>query len=217
MWRRPVVTILMLVIAVILTLPLRAQHKPFTQEQVTNMVRAGLGDDSGAKLIEQRGIDFAPSEDFIQTLKRVAGASDLVTVNFSFDAEPTVNSQAELALATCGSHNLRRRSNCNLCACSFPLCKLKSSVAQESGKLLLCRHFCGFVVTDFFFYSLEGREPPHIHVAHASRYAKFWLVPVVLADNRGFRGHELTEIRQLVAEKQKFFLEKWYEYFGRES
>jgi hypothetical protein len=49
--------------------------KPFTQEQVSNMVRAGLGDDSGAKLIEQRGIDFAPTEDFLQTLK-AAGASE---------------------------------------------------------------------------------------------------------------------------------------------
>jgi hypothetical protein len=39
------------------------------------MVRAGLGDDSGAKLIEQRGIDFAPTEDFLQTLK-AAGASE---------------------------------------------------------------------------------------------------------------------------------------------
>ena len=39
------------------------------------MVRAGLGDDSGAKLIEQRGIDFAPAEDFIQSLK-AAGASE---------------------------------------------------------------------------------------------------------------------------------------------
>jgi hypothetical protein len=85
MWRRPFVTILMLIIAMILTLPLRAQQKPvapgfspakpFTEEQVSNMVRAGLGDDSGAKLIEQRGIDFAPSEDFLQTLK-AAGASE---------------------------------------------------------------------------------------------------------------------------------------------
>jgi len=49
--------------------------KPFTQEQVSNMVRDGFGDESGAKLIEQRGIDFAPSEDFIQTLK-AAGASE---------------------------------------------------------------------------------------------------------------------------------------------
>ena len=49
--------------------------KPFTQDQVSNMVRDGFGDESGAKLIEQRGIDFAPSEDFYQTLK-AAGASE---------------------------------------------------------------------------------------------------------------------------------------------
>ncbi|MGO9273884.1 MAG: DUF4160 domain-containing protein [Terriglobia bacterium] len=60
----------------------------------------------------------------------------------------------------------------------------------------------------FFFYSLEGREPPHIHVAHAGRYARFWLEPVALADNRGFRGHELTEIRQIVLENARLFLEE---------
>src|SRR5208283_4454306 len=75
MRRRPVMIILMLVIATILPLPVRAQQKPFTQEQVSNMVRDGFGDESSAKLIEQRGIDFAPSEDFIQTLK-AAGASE---------------------------------------------------------------------------------------------------------------------------------------------
>ncbi|MGA2985630.1 MAG: tetratricopeptide repeat protein [Terriglobia bacterium] len=126
MWRRSVVTILMLIFAMILTLPLRARAvepglsparadvaaslprhggvkpplrhaepsassgqalkvgattpgttpaKPFTQEQVVSMVRDGFGDESGAKLIEQRGIDFAPSEDFYQTLK-AAGASE---------------------------------------------------------------------------------------------------------------------------------------------
>ena len=66
----------------------------------------------------------------------------------------------------------------------------------------------------FFFFSLEGREPPHMHVAHAGRYAKFWLEPVELANNRGFRGHELTEIRNIVIENREFFLEKWHEYLG---
>lgn len=66
----------------------------------------------------------------------------------------------------------------------------------------------------FFFYSLEDREPPHIHVAHAGRYAKFWLNPVTLASNRGFRSHELTVIRQLVLEHRDFFLEKWNAYFS---
>lgn len=66
----------------------------------------------------------------------------------------------------------------------------------------------------FFFFSLEGREPPHIHVAHGGKYAKFWLEPVELANNRGFRGHELTEIRKIAIENREFFLEEWNEYFG---
>lgn len=50
-----------------------AQQKPFTQEQITNMVQAGLGEETGAKAIEQRGIDFTPAADFLQSLK-AAGA-----------------------------------------------------------------------------------------------------------------------------------------------
>ncbi len=57
------------------TTPGLSTAKPFTREQVEGLVRDGLGDESGAKLIEQRGIDFAPSEDFCQTLK-AAGASE---------------------------------------------------------------------------------------------------------------------------------------------
>ena len=68
----------------------------------------------------------------------------------------------------------------------------------------------------FFFYSLEDREPPHVHVAQAERYAKFWLTPVNLASNRGFRSHELTAIRKLVLENRDLFLEKWNAYFGRQ-
>ena len=66
----------------------------------------------------------------------------------------------------------------------------------------------------FFFYSLEDREPPHIHVAQAGRYAKFWLDPVTLASNRGFRSHELTVLRELVLENKTLFLERWNAYFG---
>jgi len=68
----------------------------------------------------------------------------------------------------------------------------------------------------FFFFSMEGREAPHIHVRHAGRYAKFWLDPVTLADVRGFRDHELTEIRRLVIANRQLLLERWHEYFGRE-
>ena len=68
-------TFLILTMALVFAPPAWSQQKPFTQEQVLSMVRDGFGDESGAKLIEQRGIDFAPSEDFCQSLK-AAGASE---------------------------------------------------------------------------------------------------------------------------------------------
>ena len=77
MRRRPVVTILMLISAMILTLPLRAQQKP---------VAPG----------------FSPARAYVAAL---------VPVGFPFADQPTVNSQDKLAVATSGSHNLRRRSN----------------------------------------------------------------------------------------------------------
>jgi hypothetical protein len=45
-------------------------------------VRDGLGDEAGATLIEQRGIDFAPAEDFLQSLK-AAGRSPRNTFQLS--------------------------------------------------------------------------------------------------------------------------------------
>ena len=63
-------TLTFLILALAFAFPAKAQQKPFTEEQVSNIVRDGFGDESGAKLIEQRGIDFAPAEDFMQRRKR---------------------------------------------------------------------------------------------------------------------------------------------------
>jgi hypothetical protein len=43
----------------------------------------------------------------------------------------------------------------------------------------------------FFFFRREDDEPPHIHVEHGDKLAKFWLDPVELASARRFRTHEL--------------------------
>jgi|GEM_PF-6044073 len=43
--------------------------------------------------------------------QQAATAAAFASVGISIDDEPTVNSQDELAVATSGSHNLRRRSN----------------------------------------------------------------------------------------------------------
>jgi hypothetical protein len=66
----------------------------------------------------------------------------------------------------------------------------------------------------FYFYSHEPDEPPHIHVDRDDVSAKFWLDPVQLAANFGFRAHELREIQSKVAEHRDKFLESWNEFFG---
>lgn len=66
----------------------------------------------------------------------------------------------------------------------------------------------------FFFFSLEGKEPPHIHVEQAERYAKLWLDPVSIARSKGFRSHELSEILTIVENSRQLFKEKWNEHFG---
>jgi hypothetical protein len=60
------------------------------------------------------------SSSALRLLVSHATVSALITVGLSFDDEPTANSKDELTVAASGSHNLRRRLNCNLCACSFP-------------------------------------------------------------------------------------------------
>ena len=72
---RKTLTLLMLAMGLVFALSAWAQQKPLTRDQVQGLVRDGLGDESGVKLIEQRGIDFAPAEDFLQSLK-ATGASE---------------------------------------------------------------------------------------------------------------------------------------------
>ena len=67
---------LVLTLALSLALSARPQQSPLTEEQVINLVKHQFGDTTGARSIEQRGIDFAPTPDFLQSLKD-AGASDV--------------------------------------------------------------------------------------------------------------------------------------------
>ena len=66
----------------------------------------------------------------------------------------------------------------------------------------------------FVFFSNEGVEPPHIHVKAGSREAKFWLNPVEMAANYGFRAHELNEMERLVYEHREELQEAWDEHFS---
>jgi len=66
----------------------------------------------------------------------------------------------------------------------------------------------------FYFYSHEPNEPPHVHVDRDRDSAKFWLDPVALAYNLGFRAHELRRIETIVTDHQDDLLEAWNGRFG---
>ncbi|MCB0165958.1 MAG: DUF4160 domain-containing protein [Anaerolineae bacterium] len=58
----------------------------------------------------------------------------------------------------------------------------------------------------FIFFSLDRPEPPHIHVKRDRQIVKFWLEPVFMAKNRGFKEHELSQIAELVENNRERIL-----------
>lgn len=67
----------------------------------------------------------------------------------------------------------------------------------------------------FHFYSDEGREPPHIHVATPDGECKFWLDPIRLARNVNVPPHQLRQIERLVYEHYALLKDKYHDYHGR--
>lgn len=66
----------------------------------------------------------------------------------------------------------------------------------------------------FVFFSNEGNEPPHIHIKAGGDQAKFWLDPIELASNYGFKAHELNELKKIIQEHQTELLEAWHEHLS---
>ena len=64
----------------------------------------------------------------------------------------------------------------------------------------------------FYFYPHDlFHEPPHIHVRKAGNEAKFWLNPVRLVRNKGYRYHELNTIQRLVEKNEILLMQRWNE------
>jgi Domain of unknown function (DUF4160) len=62
------------------------------------------------------------------------------------------------------------------------------------------------------FFSSEPDEPAHVHVAKAGNEAKFWIEPVSLAWSRGFRGHDLGEIANILEAHRPELIRNWNEH-----
>jgi hypothetical protein len=57
----------------------------------------------------------------------------------------------------------------------------------------------------FYFYSSDGDEPPHVHVARDDATAKFWLDPVRYDCSVSFKARELRRIRSIIARQRTTF------------
>lgn len=68
-----------------------------------------------------------------------------------------------------------------------------------------------------YFYSHDLKEPAHVHIDREASTAKYWLSPVILAYNIGFKPKELRGLQRTIEEKADAFLEKWNEYFSSET
>lgn len=64
-----------------------------------------------------------------------------------------------------------------------------------------------------FFYSGDGDEPMHVHVERDNRVAKFWLDPVRLQRDGGFRQPEIARVTEMIEEHRMKIIEAWNEYF----
>ena len=61
------------------------------------------------------------------------------------------------------------------------------------------------------FYSSEPDEPAHVHIHKAGCEAKFWIAPVQLSWNKGFRVADLRAIARILAAHEVALLEAWNE------
>ncbi|MDR0547103.1 MAG: DUF4160 domain-containing protein [Dysgonamonadaceae bacterium] len=66
----------------------------------------------------------------------------------------------------------------------------------------------------FFTWSKE-EERKHIHILKEEKQCKYWLEPFIeLAENQGFKVHELNEIQKIIAKNETEFNERWFKHFG---
>jgi hypothetical protein len=62
------------------------------------------------------------------------------------------------------------------------------------------------------FYSYDLGERMHVHVFKGGCECKLWLDDLTPAFNRGFKSHEVSEIRRMVSERRVEIVERWLEH-----
>lgn len=69
---------------------------------------------------------------------------------------------------------------------------------------------------EFFFYSSDMDEPPHVHAEYTEGgVIKVWLLTLKPAWIKGGMPlHKQTQALKIIEKRQAWFLEKWVEFFA---
>jgi formylglycine-generating enzyme required for sulfatase activity len=116
--------------------PLAAQAssepKPWTKEQVRDLVQAGMDSAQLAKKVEQAGIDFDPTEDYLQSLS--ADGTQEVLIQALRNASPKpLSKQKVLAMAVGGMPGQRAAEMVRRLGLAFGVDNLFLQTLQEAG------------------------------------------------------------------------------------
>jgi hypothetical protein len=96
---------ILVAVATPLASPQQAQ-KPLTKEEVMGLVKAGLDNTRLAKAVRERGIDFEPTEDYVQALRK-AGAQDVLIEALRTEKPQPLTKEQVLQLVAGGVPNQR--------------------------------------------------------------------------------------------------------------
>jgi formylglycine-generating enzyme required for sulfatase activity len=137
--RRPQTIVLLLLGVVLATLnarplPARAssEQKPWTKEQIRDLVEAGMDSAQLAKKIEQAGIDFEPSEDYLEGLRK-EGAQEVVIQTLRNASPKPLSRQKVLAMAVEGMPGQRAAEMVRRYGLDFPVDNLFLQTLQVAG------------------------------------------------------------------------------------
>ncbi len=64
------------------------------------------------------------------------------------------------------------------------------------------------------FFASDWHEPPHVHVSKRGCVVKFWLNPLRIQRNYGFRPNELRDIANVLVQHENDLLQAWNEFFA---
>jgi len=69
----------------------------------------------------------------------------------------------------------------------------------------------------FYFYALEGNEPPHVHIDKGAGTLKVWLNDLTVASSERLKPVEIRAALELARQHQKTLLDAWNEFETRKN